>query len=446
MGCRDDDKAPPSSGHRNKRKLGNFEHAWTLTDEFAPATVVGVLQLSGSPSPEILRKAMGVLQERHPFLGVHIIREKSCYYFESEGTPCIPLQVAKRIHDEQWVDVVEHELNHSIDTGIGPLMRCTYIYDPRNSARSEIILTFDHVIVDGNSGVNLFHELLSLCDGLSTHSTVTGYPPLDPCPPSEALFPHSFSGPRRVCRTMAFLLRQIGDEIRYRWLLRGRRKAPINKTASCKILTTKLSENLTTDLVRRSRRERVTMNSVLSTAMLLAVQKHIYGGQTGPFRHMTFAGLRPYLKPPPSDEHLGCYISMCRFTVQVRAGHEFWILAKEITQKIYRSTKRGDKFIAAVMAKELIQILIALKVFRMGTTALSFAGVSKLKPSYGPSRPLGLHAFVSNFVLGPEYTALANVFAGELCWDIVYLDSDMDRLTAQAIAAEMLTILEVAVS
>jgi hypothetical protein len=44
--------------------------------------------------------------------------------------------------------------------------------------------------------------------------------------------------------------------------------------------------------------------------------------------------------------------------------------------------------------------------------------------------------------LGPEYSALVRLFRGELWWDILYLDSDMDAAGAQTIAGEMQTILE----
>ena len=75
---------------------------------------------------------------------------------------------------------------------------------------------------------------------------------------------------------------------------------------------------------------------------------------------------------------------------------------------------------------------------RMGTTALNYAGAPHLE--VGDNAPFsvrGLHAFVTNFPRGPEYTAQSRIFEGRLWWDIVYLDSDMDRGEAQAIAEEM---------
>ena len=75
---------------------------------------------------------------------------------------------------------------------------------------------------------------------------------------------------------------------------------------------------------------------------------------------------------------------------------------------------------------------------RMGTTALNYAGAARLQ--VGANAPFsieGLHAFVSNFPLGPEYTGQSRILERRLWWDIVYLDADMDRSEARAIAEEM---------
>jgi hypothetical protein len=55
-----------------------------------------------------------------------------------------------------------------------------------------------------------------------------------------------------------------------------------------------------------------------------------------------------------------------------------------------------------------------------------------------------IHAFISNMVLGPEYSALARLWEGRLWWDIVYLDSDMDRAVAATVAETILDLLRTA--
>lgn len=78
----------------------------------------------------------------------------------------------------------------------------------------------------------------------------------------------------------------------------------------------------------------------------------------------------------------------------------------------------------------------------MSHTALGYTGVAVLPRDYGGLRLDGLHAFVSNFVLGLEYTAQVRLFGGRLWWDFQYLDCDMDRDKAGLLAREILAELE----
>ena len=90
----------------------------------------------------------------------------------------------------------------------------------------------------------------------------------------------------------------------------------------------------------------------------------------------------------------------------------------------------------------MIGMLFRLRAFRMAVTALSYSGPLDLPSDWGPFELTAVHAFASNFTLGPEYSALVRLFRGELWWDIVYLDSDMDAARARLIAREMQAVLE----
>jgi hypothetical protein len=58
-----------------KRKLGKFETAAALSGEHAVWNIVGVVLLEEMPPAEIVRQALDSLQNRHPFLGVRLIKE-----------------------------------------------------------------------------------------------------------------------------------------------------------------------------------------------------------------------------------------------------------------------------------------------------------------------------------------------------------------------------------
>ncbi|MHC4621171.1 MAG: phthiocerol/phthiodiolone dimycocerosyl transferase family protein [Planctomycetota bacterium] len=427
------------------RKLGNIEYAWTVMDQFAPLTAVLVLRLGHAPSPKALRQALDILQRHQPLLQAYLVKRNGQYYFQqAQNASPIPLQITQRQSDDQWRDVAEDELNTNINTVTAPMARCTYIHTEGHDDRSEVVFACHHTIIDQASGVVFFQKLLSLCAAIDAGEQVDDYPRLSPLPPMENLYPPAFKGAGRVWRTASFMVRQMREEIRYRRGLGNRQQLHVDTPTRCRILTMQLSKQATTALVKRTRRKRVSLNSALNAAMLLAVSKHIYAGQNIPMRGLTFAGLRPYLKPPLSGENLGSYISMLQYTVQVSAGRDYWDLAAEICDQVYRSTKNGDKFIAALVSKYLIQLLVRYKPARMGITALSYVGAINLERSYGPTQVLGLHGFISNNAISPEYAGFAKILFGELSWDLEYLESDMDYATAQVIANEIREILEMA--
>ncbi|UCH97061.1 MAG: hypothetical protein JSV88_09480 [Candidatus Aminicenantes bacterium] len=428
-----------------RRELGNFERAQVITNEHYPFNAVIILCISNGPSEETLREVLKHLRRRHPLLSVHIHKEKGRYFFVSEAAPAIPLKVVERQNSEHWQQVVEQELNREVDIFKGPLIRLTYLIGPVGPGKkneSEIVITFQHAVIDASSTANFLHELLSLCEKIETHGSVEGFNNLEPLPPAEAFFPSSFQGMRRKWHNFLFILRQIGDEFLYRLRTRSRRKAPIHAAGRGKILTITLTKDTSNALNKHSRKKRITINNLFNAAILMAVHKHLYDGQTLPLRHFNFADLRPYLTPPLDTQYLGSYFSMMRFTVGMKENPKVWELARKINDITYTSFKRGDKFCANLLSPQMMQAILRFKSFRMAVTALSFTGFLMLEKHYGAIEVRDIHAFVSNFVLGPEYTAQTRWFDGRFYWDILYLDSDMDYKQAKVIAEEIRTILE----
>ncbi|HEX2697051.1 MAG TPA: hypothetical protein VHM28_05035, partial [Anaerolineales bacterium] len=66
------------------RRLGIFERALLISDQYAPFNVVIALQLEPPPVPAIMREALAALQKRHPLLMARIVTDaKGRASFES---------------------------------------------------------------------------------------------------------------------------------------------------------------------------------------------------------------------------------------------------------------------------------------------------------------------------------------------------------------------------
>jgi NRPS condensation-like uncharacterized protein len=407
------------------RPLGTFERALFISDQHSPFNVVTVLRLENPPAPQVVESALRALQARHPLLQAGIRHGR----FERTSPSLI-----FRVTQTDWLSLVEQEMNTRLDSE-NNVFRGMYNY---SSHHADLILTFHHAIMDAASGMNLLDELLRHCASDEN-------PPLSPlevAPPVEENFPRRYKGVRGALQIMRYALAQMADEMRYQLKVRCRRTPSVNLGGRGFASTLVLPEELVDALAKRCRAENVTLNSLLNSALLLAVNRHLYAGESLPMRTFSFADLRPHTIPPLPAEHLANYISMLRLTADVSGTMNLWELTKHIHEKIYRALKRGEKFTAALVSESLMKMFTKMKSMRMGAVGLSYGGAVPLKAQYGNINVTGLHAFLSSFDLGPEVSCQARLFNHELWLDFMFLETDMDRTMAEKIVREVKAILE----
>ena len=421
-----------------QRQLGKFESAQVLTGERAPFNLVIVLRLASGPSFEVLQKALCCLHQRHPLLRAGIERVGGRFYFRVADEPRVLLRLGPRRADDDWKRVAEDELNTRFSLSPGPLFRVTYVTAPQTGGDCELVLTAHHAIIDGVSAARLLHELLGLCESLSNGSSIEEIEPLTLLPAAEHMFPVGCRGLRGIAKQAVFMGRQILQGLRFWQKSRGIDEPAIKPEGHCRIVTFQLPARLTKQLNRKCRKQRITLNSMLCAVQLLVAREHGFDGRAVPLRHFVFADLRPYLEPTIPAENLGAYFAMLHLVTELDVDIGPWSLARSLNNQIHIASSRGDKFSSVLMSKLLMKSVLAKPRFRMGHAALAFLGPVTLSANYGEIRPNGLHAFVSNFVLGPVYTANLRLFKGQLYWDMIYLDCDMDSATASRISAHIL--------
>ncbi len=420
------------------RALGAFETAQALTNAHTPFNVVAVLPLRNGPGDPTVRRALEELQKRHPLLRSMLEPFRGGFRFTPSDQP-ISLESLDRVDDSTWIEVVERELGRALDTESGPLARCLRIAGAGTA--SEIVLTFHHSIMDATSGANVVRELLTACAAIEAGDPPQLGPTLPLMPAEDDLIPETLPGGLRPSGVAGFLLRQLADEATFRLQTIGGRRPAVHRKGSCRVLCRRMAKEDTTALVRACRSHRLPLNSALNAAMLLAVHRHLYDGKATRFRHFNFADLRQTLQPRVTEEHLGSYHGMLRVSVPMPAGADLWTTATEVSKRFSAGARRGDTFQSVRLSAAMMRPILRQRRQRMGTTALSYTGPSRLPRRFGSIEVSSPEVFISNLTLGPEYTAQARLADGELLWNIVYLDCDMDRTMADRISDEMLNIL-----
>ena len=416
------------------RKLGNFERALLITNQHAPFNIVSVLQMENAPPPETLKKTLKTLQNRQPLLRASIQNGKGKPFFEDLPSASLPFTLIERTSKEQWRNLLEEEMAFHYNHEKGPLFKAIYLY---KDGFGDLILNVHHTIMDAMSGMSFLDELLHLCA-----EELTELPPVELAPAMETVYPAPYKGFSNNFKVVSYAFAQMGEMAQFMWRTRNKPIPTVKFGGKGKIATLTLPESLIDSLASRGRKKGITLNSILNTALMQAVNRHLYQGESLPMQTFAFANLRSSTIPPTDVKLLANYISMLRITQDISGEAEFWRLAEELNKKIYRVLKQGGKFSAATMSEPLMKVFIKMKSMRMGATALSYTGAVPLKRQYGEIKPLGIHGVVSAYDLGPELSSQARLFYNQLLWDFVYLDSDMDRVLAEKIIAEIKLILE----
>lgn len=393
---------------------------------------VAIVHLKNGPTPEVLRHALGQAQERHPLLRARVAAVGRRGRLEVlDSAPPTPLVVRDWKSEDEAMSHAQELLNEPFLSETVPLLRCVYLY---GSDRSDLVLAFHHAVMDGTSAVRLCHDLLVDRSDLDAA-------PLKPRrlpPPSDAAFPASARGLRHVPRLVRFVARELRADRRYLRQTSPEHRPPLRREGPTWIRSMSLSERETGALVRRSRLERATLASVVASAMLLTVAEERYPTDTPMARAIVFSDLRPYLVPRPAPEELACHVAMQRLTVslcgtETQDESSLWTVARRISKAVHEANRRGEKFLAARMARHVVGRELKREDQRMGTIALSFMGGLDLRHTYGETEVLGVHAFIATNRLSPELSASGHLFHGRLRLDVMFSPEDFSPNEAEAL-------------
>lgn len=429
------------------RPLGSFETAQVLTEAASPLNVVLVVRLDRTPPEEFVYRALDAVQERHALLQVHLERRRRGFAFAA-GAPPVPLEIVPRGGENSWLERVAEELAGRLDVANGPLLRVALLAGDAADAPSDLILTFQHLAVDASSGSACLAEILAHVAEQVRGEELSRLPSRALPPSLESCSPAAWRGLRLATKLPGFLLRQMRGELALR---RSRRALPppkIDRAARNRPLSRTLDTAATKRLVRACRRRALSLQSLLSAA-LLQIAADRSGGRSEILRHIVFPDLRPHLDPPFDDDVLGSAFTILPVDVHLPVPSDdpaaaLWSLAERFSRDLLSVLHRGDAFLAPRLAPLLMRTILSAENQRMGDAALSYTGALRLPVPLGGPQVTQVHAFVSNLWLGPPITAQARIFQGCLGTDFVFLDTDFSDEEMDAIADDWIALLEAA--
>jgi hypothetical protein len=312
------DPALTEHAHNASRSLGALEHLFWLLDQNRPVHFVVTALISGETSPCDWRRALDRLQERHPIMSVCIDGKPGSIpsFHQTDARP-IPLRIVADEPERRWEAEVAEELATPFNPRQAPLVRAVLIQGARDAA---FMLVAHHSIADGLSLAYATRDTLDVLDGRTLE-------PLTWLPSQDDLM--------NVSDSVA-----DGREQNHTQALNPAVYRP-NDNARPTVKGLRLSQDLTSSLRDRARREGTTVHGAICAALLLASREVFTEWRDTPIRIMSPINVRPLVDV---GENCGVFVSATTSVFDGEAKH-FWDLARDARNGIAANQNR--EYIAA---------------------------------------------------------------------------------------------------
>jgi len=332
----------------NRRLIPMEQSKEILNRRLGASNVLVASRVRGPLTPELLRRALDLLQRRHPRLRSTIEGPDAELRFSDERAAPIPLQVG-RYADEAAAQVSElEELGRPIDAR-SYLLRATLLVPEDKSRPCRLILLSHHAAVDGYSLVELLEDLVRFCGRLHAGGTPPGaeVEPLKLLPSAHDLMPADLKGLKGRFGTWLHARRA---RARLRGFRAGtlpiERLVPLRERASGAVRRL-LCEDHVRALKTRCEESGASMHGVLCAALLFAVALRLPAPDTGegiPVVCRSSVSLRQKVQPAVGRKDLGLLASFLLSYHRIRAETTLDTVATEVLEQLWLGYRNRDMF------------------------------------------------------------------------------------------------------
>ena len=342
------------------RPLNAIEFEFWLLNRLAAQNFSYCVHLSGPVTESILRDALDLAQKRHPSLGWRI-QQGGMPEFSSQEVPQIPLKCVERSHKKQWLEEALKGVHRNFSAE-GPLLRTVLL---PSEGRSELIMEFSHVFVDGLSGLTVLKDVLDMAGKLSRGEK----PGIEHC--------------HRVPPSMFDLLENKkcdgetpSESETYSIKSQSAYQIMPDIDASVEDMTTQaivkeFSAAEMHRLVGKCKEHAVSVNDAISAAVLQSLQV-LRGIEDIEIGCLTAVNMRPFLNKA-LDEDVGFYSSGINHKQPIDPSVSLWEAAYHFKQSVENEMSRGSHYQVLHEADALLRMYKAGKVTEEDLLELSIS-------------------------------------------------------------------------
>ncbi|MCJ7715135.1 MAG: condensation domain-containing protein [Anaerolineales bacterium] len=307
-----------------KRKVTRLEEIFLR----APYSVVTmVARIKGNVTENMLRTAVVKVQQRHTNLRVRIEQDQDQNtWFTSKGVKEIPIEIMSRKGEDHWIEIFHETCKKPFKLNESPAIRFILVQSP---TVSELVIFCHHIICDGLSLAYLARDIMAHLGDPARETEILS----NPVPIDKDNLPTGLS----LNRVVKFFVERINKKWEHdRVIFDQEDYETLSQTYWSKykhqMVLMELSEQQTSDLVERCRREQVTVNSALSTAFV-AAQTAVQGEKPYHSKIGVAGNLRDRLKNP-AGEIMGFFAGLVSLNFNYQSKTGFWENTRKFHLKI----------------------------------------------------------------------------------------------------------------
>ena len=310
---------PPAEGATGVlvRRLGAFERMEHRYQQKHTMHFCMVAELADDLDPTALLAALPAVQRRHPLLNVCVEDHPQTWlgFHRPARVPPVPVTVVDAAAGHSWCDLVAEELTRPFDRSKAPMIRVVLLRAGPTSPAA-IVLTVDHVIVDGLSAGFILRDLFSALNGHDLDAL--------PVPPSQEELIAALRDGRPPAAPAA---NSQPPPAQPAWLATPSTFRPFD-AALPHLSAICFDEALTRRLIARVRAEHTTVHSALVAAMTRVI---IESGRNEFVRMLT---------PFDFRSHIGVDDAVCLYFTGARTGFtgeqltDLWDMARTVSDQL----------------------------------------------------------------------------------------------------------------
>ncbi|MGD2090259.1 MAG: condensation domain-containing protein [Candidatus Aminicenantes bacterium] len=419
------------------RPLSTFEKALWLIDRASSQNFVIVARISGTLKESILRQALDIVQQRHPPLQCRI-KTGDVPEFVTEDVPQIPLRVVKRKHEHHWVEEAEEESIRPLPWTTGPLVRMVLL---QSGDKCDLLASFFHVIADGLSGINFFHNLLRVAGKLSSGNTPATESPLPELPSTLDLLKKDLQYKKDYT--------EPPHHVNYKPVELPADRDPSTGREISRLIPKILSTTTTKKIITRCKENKVSVHEALCAALMQTVVEHIRESLEVPEKGPLLIGcitpvnIRHRFKISIGED-IGNFISASYHYQLIDDNSSLWDAARVVKKSLAWELEYGKDVEALLniknffkenstpedMARDMDKVVPPLTVTNMGRI--------DIPEKYGNLFLEEMHAVSSLYPRKNRFSIIVTTFRGQMTMDCHYSEPFLSKERARLIVKKII--------